>query len=92
MDSTSYVRTLTDEALEEALFKNIMWQQKWSRKLEKIMYFGEDAPAMFITLGVEIIQAHQDKITMIEQELERRGRVKFFNNLVEKIDSYAALQ
>lgn len=92
MGTPARLRTLTDEELGEVLFKNIRLQQKWSRKLEKIVYCGEAAPAMFTTTGWQIIQDHQEIIEMIERELERRSRVKFFKNLVEKIDSYVALQ
>lgn len=76
MASTIGLRTLTEKELESALFKNIVWQQKWSRKLEKIIYFGEESPATFIPLGLQIIQWHQDKISMIEDELERRWKDK----------------
>lgn len=72
--SMASVRTLTEKDLKTALFKHIVWQQKWSRKLEQIIYCGEEAPAMFIHTGFQIIQWHQDKINMIEDELERRWK------------------
>lgn len=65
--------SLTDDELRQAWLKNIEWQQKWTRKLERIIYFGESAPAAFVKYGMQIIMDHQDKVDCIEIELERRG-------------------
>lgn len=87
------LRTLSVEEMKHALRTNMDLQQKWSRKLERIMYLNEEAPAMFIQSGMEIIQEHQEKIDMLENEMERRTRVQVFKAVVQQmIQSDAALQ
>jgi len=65
--------SFTDQELRFAWLKNLEWQLKWTRKLEKIVYGREDAPAAFVKYGMQVLEDHQDKMVMIEIELERRG-------------------
>lgn len=84
----SNVRSLSNEALMKALRINIEWQQKWSRELEQIIYFGKPAPAQFISYGKQLIWEHQDRIDSIELELERRHRVEMFKQFYEEINKH----
>lgn len=79
------VRSLTTEALFKALQINIEWQQKWSRELEQIEYFGKPAPAQFISYGKQLICEHQERIEAIEMELDRRQRIEIFKEFYNEI-------
>lgn len=83
------VRDLSREEICKAIQNNIMWQQKWSRKLERILYANEQAPPLFVKYGYEVIHDHQEKIDLLTCELERRARVQVFKTLVQQIETYA---
>lgn len=91
MASCCVLRTLSEQEIRRAIRTNIEWQQRWARKLECIKYFAEEAPDGFVEYGYFIIMEHQDKIDMLERELERRARVQVFKNIVQHIETYAPL-
>lgn len=84
------LRDITHEELTRAIQVNIQWQQVWSRKLERAYIGKEMFTHEFIQMGHQIIQEHQDKITTLEDELQRRHNVKVFHHLLQHIQRYEA--
>jgi len=79
------VRNMTMEQLFSALSFNIQCQQKWSRAMEQVLYFGKEAPPGYLEYGKNFIWEHQDRIEIIEIEIDRRKRVELFKTFYEEV-------
>ncbi len=76
---------MTMEQLRDALSANVQAQQDCSIAMEQIMYLGKEAHPEFLTFGKEFIWGHQDRIEMIEIEIDRRQRLELFKTFYEQI-------
>jgi len=73
------------EQLRDALQANIRAQQECSIAMEQIIYLGKEAHPDFIAFGKDFVWGHQDRIEMIEIEIDRRQRLELFKSFYEEI-------
>lgn len=84
-------RKWTVEELRQRVMVTIGNMQDLSRTLMKVAYFGLECKVEHRQLMMEMLVEYQERVDAIENELDRRARIKAVQQMVEVAEKYYAL-